>query len=118
MNLKKFFSELKRRNVYKVALTYAITSWILAQIVALASDTFGAPDWVTKIVFVILIIGFPIAIIAGPIFGKYISNKIYIAPPKDIIGTDEKTYDPNNIPPFRLIAIIVAIPLLLILLNT
>ena len=63
MDLKKFFSELKRRNVYKVALTYAITSWILAQIVALASDTFGAPDWVTKIVFVVLGLGFPIALI-------------------------------------------------------
>ena len=63
MDLKKFFSELKRRNVYKVALTYAITSWLLAQIIALAADTFGAPDWVTKIVFVILAIGLPIALI-------------------------------------------------------
>jgi Gnt-I system low-affinity gluconate transporter len=65
-----------------------------------------------------VIIGFPIAIIAGPIFGKYISNKIYIAPPIDIVNTNEKTYDPNDLPPFRLIAIIVAIPLLLILLST
>lgn len=65
-----------------------------------------------------VIIGFPIAIIAGPIFGKYISDKIYIAPPEDIVNTNEKTYDENNLPPFRLIAIIVAIPLLLILLNT
>jgi len=63
MDLKKFFSELKRRNVYKVAITYAITSWLLAQIIALAADTFGAPDWVTKIVFVVLVIGFPIALI-------------------------------------------------------
>ncbi len=63
MDLKKFFSELKRRNVYKVALTYMITSWLLAQIIALAADTFGAPGWVTKIVFVVLFIGFPIALI-------------------------------------------------------
>ncbi len=63
MDLNKFFSELKRRNVYKVALTYAITSWFLAQIVALAAETFQAPDWVTKIVFVLLVIGFPIALI-------------------------------------------------------
>jgi len=40
MDFKKFFDELKRRNVYKVALTYAITAWLLAQIVALASDAF------------------------------------------------------------------------------
>lgn len=63
MDFKKFFSELKRRNVYKVALTYAITSWLLAQIVALAADTFEAPGWVTKIILVILVIGFPIALI-------------------------------------------------------
>ena len=65
-----------------------------------------------------VIIGFPIAIIAGPVFGKYISNKIYIAPPKEIIGEGKKDYDENDLPPFRLIAIIVAIPLVLILLNT
>ena len=63
MDFNKFFSELKRRNVYKVALAYTITSWLLAQIVALAAETFQAPDWVTKIVFVLLVIGFPIALI-------------------------------------------------------
>lgn len=64
-----------------------------------------------------VIIGFPIAVIAGPVWGKYISNKIYIAPPAEFEG-EEKTYDENNLPPFRLIAIIVAVPLLLILINT
>jgi len=63
MDFKKFFSELKRRNVYKVAMTYAIVAWLLAQIVGLAADTFGAPDWVKKIVFVLLFVGFPIALI-------------------------------------------------------
>ena len=63
MDLKKFFSELKRRNVYKVALTYAITAWLLAQIVALASDAFGSPDWVMKMIIFTLVIGFPIALI-------------------------------------------------------
>jgi len=63
MNLKKFFSELKRRNVFKVAITYAIVAWLLAQIIALASDTFGAPDWFMRMIFITLIIGFPIALI-------------------------------------------------------
>lgn len=63
MNLNNFFSELKRRNVYKVAITYSVTSWLIAQIVALTSDTFNAPDWVTPIVFIILFVGFPIALI-------------------------------------------------------
>jgi Gnt-I system low-affinity gluconate transporter len=65
-----------------------------------------------------VIIGFPIAIIAGPIWGKYISNKIYIEPPAEFLVTKEKTYDENNLPSFRLIALIIAIPLLLILVNT
>lgn len=65
-----------------------------------------------------VILGFPIAIIAGPVWGKYISKKIYVAPPEDIEIGGEKTYDENNLPPFRLIAVIVSVPLLLILVNT
>ena len=63
MNLKKFFSELKRRNVYKVAIAYSITSWLAAQMASLAADSFDAPDWVMKMIIVILVIGFPIALI-------------------------------------------------------
>ncbi len=63
MNSKKFFKELKRRNVYKVALTYGITAWLLAQVASLACSTFGAPDWVMKMILVLLIIGFPVALI-------------------------------------------------------
>lgn len=65
-----------------------------------------------------VIIGFPIAIIAGPVWGKYISNKIYIEPPAEFMVQTEKTYDENNLPSFRLIALIIAIPLFLILVNT
>lgn len=63
MNLKFFFSELKRRNVYKVAITYAIVSWLLAQMAGLAAESFGAPDWVIKMIIVVLLLGFPIALI-------------------------------------------------------
>lgn len=65
-----------------------------------------------------VILGFPIAIIAGPVWGKYISKRIYLAPPEEITFNHKKTYDENNLPPFRMIAWIVAVPLLLILLNT
>lgn len=63
MDFKKFFSELKRRNVYKVAIAYAITAWLLAQIVALSTEVFEAPIWVMKIIILILGIGFPISLI-------------------------------------------------------
>jgi len=96
MDFNKFFSELKRRNVYKVALTYAITSWLLAQIVALASDTFGAPDWVTQIIFVILVIGFPIALILAWAFELSPTGMIRT----DSVASEENPYPPSKKKPF------------------
>ena len=63
------------------------------------------------------ILGIPTAIIAGPFYGKYISKKIYLKPPFDF-DKESQDFDPKNLPPFRLIATIISIPLLLILLNT
>lgn len=65
-----------------------------------------------------VIIGFPIAIIAGPVWGKYISNRIYIEPPTEFNLQQNKEYDESNLPPFKLIAVIIAVPLFLILVNT
>jgi Gnt-I system low-affinity gluconate transporter len=65
-----------------------------------------------------VIIGFPIAIIAGPIWGKYISTKIYIEPPTELFKPENKDYDEKNLPPFGTIALIISIPLVLILVNT
>lgn len=65
-----------------------------------------------------VILGIPTAIIAGPIWGKYISKKIYIEAPVEFDKPGEKSYDENNLPPFGLIAVIIAIPLVLILVNT
>ncbi|MFD0975339.1 hypothetical protein [Salinimicrobium gaetbulicola] len=59
----EFLKELRRRNVYKVATVYAITAWLLAQIINLAADAFGAPEWVMQMVIILLIGGFPIALI-------------------------------------------------------
>ncbi|MGM0619711.1 MAG: gluconate:H+ symporter [Bacteroidota bacterium] len=64
-----------------------------------------------------VILGFPTAVIAGPIWGKYISKKIYLKPPFDF-DKEPQEDDPKNFPPFGLIAVIVSIPLLLILVNT
>jgi Gnt-I system low-affinity gluconate transporter len=69
------------------------------------------------VIFLGVIIGFPIAIIAGPVWGKYISNRIYIEPPTEF-NLQNKDYDDKNLPQFKLIAAIIAVPLILILLNT
>ena len=46
MGLKNFFSELKRRKVYGVAISYGITAWVLAQITELVTSSFETPPWV------------------------------------------------------------------------
>jgi TolB-like protein/Tfp pilus assembly protein PilF len=53
-----FFTELKRRNVFRVGIAYLIGAWLLAQIADLLIDNIGAPDWVMKSLFVALALGF------------------------------------------------------------
>ncbi|PZR74625.1 MAG: hypothetical protein DLM73_07540 [Chthoniobacterales bacterium] len=63
MNGGNFFSELKRRNVYKVAVAYAIVAWLLIQAASILFPTFEAPAWVMKAVVAVIALGFPIALI-------------------------------------------------------
>ncbi len=56
------FAELKRRNVVRVGLAYAVIGWVLAQIAEFAFENFGAPDWVLKTVVVLLLLGLPLAL--------------------------------------------------------
>ncbi len=58
-----FFSELKRRNVYKVAVAYAVVGWLVIQISSTVLPTFHAPEWVVQTLMVIVAIGFPIALV-------------------------------------------------------
>jgi len=58
-----FFEELKRRNVFRVGIAYAVAAWVLLQIVDLVLDNIAAPDWVMQVFMLALAVGFPIAII-------------------------------------------------------
>ena len=58
-----FFSELKRRNVYKVAVAYAIAGWALAQGIAQVFPVFGVPNWIIQLIVLLIVIGFPIALV-------------------------------------------------------
>jgi TolB-like protein/Tfp pilus assembly protein PilF len=62
MNPKNFFAELKRRNVYKVAVAYAVISWLLTQAASILLPTFEAPAWVMKALVVFLALGFAVAV--------------------------------------------------------
>ena len=63
MNLKNFFAELKRRNVYKVAIAYAIVAWLLLQAASILFPTFEAPPWTMKVFVAVIALGLPIALI-------------------------------------------------------
>jgi TolB-like protein/Flp pilus assembly protein TadD len=63
MASRNFFAELKRRNVYKVAIVYAVTAWLLIQAASILLPTFEAPTWVMKVVVLVVVLGFPIAVI-------------------------------------------------------
>lgn len=57
------FNELKRRNVFRVAAAYAVATWLLLQVVDVLVPILTLPDWVGRFVFLVLLIGFPIAVI-------------------------------------------------------
>src|SRR5947209_16040480 len=60
---QNFFAELKRRNVYKVAVAYAVVSWLLIQAASIFFPAFDAPPWVMKIFIIVVMLGFPVALI-------------------------------------------------------
>ncbi|HEV3244020.1 MAG TPA: tetratricopeptide repeat protein [Chthoniobacterales bacterium] len=62
MKIDNFFAELKRRNVYKVAVAYAIVGWLLVQAASILLPTFEAPAWVMKVLVVLLALGFVFAV--------------------------------------------------------
>ncbi len=57
-----FFEELKRRNVFRVGIAYAISAWVLLQFVDLVLENLQTPDWIMKVFMLALAIGFPLAI--------------------------------------------------------
>ncbi len=63
MNLRRFFAELKRRNVYKVAIAYGVVAWLLMQIATQVFPFLEIPNWAISLVIMLLVIGFPVAMI-------------------------------------------------------
>ena len=62
-NRQSFFAELKRRNVYKVAVAYAIVGWLLVQVATQVFPFLEIPNWVVRLVIAAVAIGFPIALV-------------------------------------------------------
>src|ERR1700693_1214956 len=63
MNLRNFFAELKRRNVYKGAVAYAVVGWLLIQIATQVFPFFEIPNWGVRLIVLLIVVGFPIALV-------------------------------------------------------
>jgi adenylate cyclase len=63
VNPKTFFGELRRRNVYKVAIAYAVVAWLLMQVATQVFPFLEIPNWAIRLVIMLIVIGFPIALV-------------------------------------------------------
>src|SRR5512133_1289184 len=61
--MRRFVSELKRRKVYRVAIAYVVAAWLVAQVVTQIFPVFEVSQWALRSMIVLLIAGFPIALI-------------------------------------------------------
>ena len=68
MNLSNFFQELRRRNVYKVAVAYIVAGWALSQGIAQVFPVFDVPNWVIRSIVVLIIFGLPVALVLAWMF--------------------------------------------------
>ena len=87
MNSRNFFAELKRRNVYKVAVAYAVVAWLLIQAASILFPTFEAPAWMMKVFVSLLVLGFPVALVfswAFEITPEGIKRESEVAPNESI----------------------------------
>ena len=68
MKLTEFFAELKRRRVYSVAVAYLVGGWALAQGIAQVLPVFDIPNWVVRLIVVLIVLGFPVALMLSWFF--------------------------------------------------
>src|SRR5881275_3701211 len=85
VNLKKFFAELKRRKVYTVAIAYVVGGWALAQGISQLLPVFDIPIWVVRLVVLLIVFGFPLALILSWFF-DFTRYGIVRTPDVDVAG--------------------------------
>ena len=106
MNLPKFFAELKRRNVYRVAIAYAVVAWLLIQITTQTFPFFDIPDWAVRLVILLVALCFPIALIfawAFQLTPDGLKRTADVAPHESITRTTGRKID------FAIIGVLLAV---------
>jgi TolB-like protein/Tfp pilus assembly protein PilF len=105
-NLRNFFAELQRRNVYRVAIAYGVVSWLLIQIATQLFPVFEIPNWGARLVILTLALGFPVALVlawAYEITPEGIKHTEDVAPGKSIARPRGRTLD------FVIIGVLIAV---------
>jgi TolB-like protein/Tfp pilus assembly protein PilF len=96
VNLKKFFAELQRRNVYRVAVAYGVVSWLLIQVTTQIFPVFEIPNWGARLVILVLALGFPVALVlawAYEITPEGIKHTEDATPGKSMVRRKGRTLD-------------------------
>ena len=68
MKIGNFFAELKRRNVYKVAIAYVVAGWAFSQGIAQVFPVFDVPNWIIRLIVLLIILGLPVALVLAWMF--------------------------------------------------
>ena len=63
--MTSFWTELKRRNVPRVAAAYAVAAWLTVEVSSVVLPAFGAPDWTLRAVIIFMLLGLPIALVVA-----------------------------------------------------
>ena len=96
MRITNFFAELKRRNVYKVAVAYIVAGWALSQGIAQVFPIFNVPNWVIRLIVLLISIGLPVALVLAWAFeitpeGIKRSEDVNVTKPHSVGGADRKS---------------------------
>ncbi len=108
-----FIDELKRRNVFRVGVAYMIVAWLLLQVADVALNNIEAPNWVFQTILLLLVIGFPLALILA---WAYELTREGIKLEKDVVRSDSVTHFTGRKLDFSIIALL-AIALFVVILN-
>ncbi|MCH8943695.1 MAG: hypothetical protein IH910_02780 [Proteobacteria bacterium] len=61
--MSQLFQELKRRNVFRVAIAYLAVAWVIMQLADIVFDNVAAPDWLMPVILFFIVVGFPVALL-------------------------------------------------------
>ena len=94
---KAFLRELGKRKVVQVGIAYAAASWLLIQLADVTVDAFALPDWIMKLVFVLLFLGFPAVIILSWVFDLIPGGVIATGDSEELLDDILDTQEPRNV---------------------